>query len=77
MVPWTVDHGMKPRTVLGALALATVPLLLATPAQADPTPPAAAEQDGTTFHNVEVASFLPGVVDESWILAFAEKETHS
>ncbi|KAF3913296.1 hypothetical protein ABW20_dc0101142 [Dactylellina cionopaga] len=40
-----------------------------------PTLPAQ-EQDGIKFHNVEVVSFLPGVVDESWILAFGGKETH-
>jgi len=30
----------------------------------------AAEQDGVKFHNVDVVSFLPGVVDETWIVAF-------
>jgi hypothetical protein len=29
------------------------------------------------LHAVEVVSFLPGVVDESWKLAFGGKETHS
>ncbi|GAA1614476.1 hypothetical protein ACFQY4_25845 [Catellatospora bangladeshensis] len=34
-----VDHGMKPRAVLRAIALAAMPLFLATPAQAaDPGP---------------------------------------
>lgn len=81
IVPWTVDHDMKSRVVLGALALAGVPLLLTTPARADPTPLGPAnqtilptdiykpvtpeqEQDGVAFHNVDVVSFLPGVVDE-------------
>ncbi|MBB4944528.1 hypothetical protein F4556_000063 [Kitasatospora gansuensis] len=36
----------------------------------------AAEQDGVKFHNIDVVSFLPGVVDESWILAFGGKATH-
>ncbi|KAK6544768.1 hypothetical protein TWF694_001451 [Orbilia ellipsospora] len=36
----------------------------------------AAEQDGVKFHNVDVVSFLPGVVDESWIVAFGGKKTH-
>ena len=30
----------------------------------------AAEQDGVKFHNIDVVSFLPGVVDETWIVAF-------
>jgi hypothetical protein len=34
-----------------------------------PTLPAA-EQEGVKFHNVDVVSFLPGVVDETWIVAF-------
>ncbi|OXS37322.1 hypothetical protein CHR28_02220 [Streptomyces sp. XY006] len=34
MIHWLVDHGMKTRTVLGAVALVTMPLFLATPAQA-------------------------------------------
>ncbi|KUM91068.1 hypothetical protein AQI88_38705 [Streptomyces cellostaticus] len=36
----------------------------------------AAEQDGVKFHNVKVVSFLPGVVDETWIVAFGGKKTH-
>ncbi|KAF3275200.1 hypothetical protein TWF970_006922 [Orbilia oligospora] len=40
-----------------------------------PTLPAA-EQEGVKFHNVDVVSFLPGVVDETWIVAFGGKETH-
>ncbi|MEV5527816.1 hypothetical protein [Streptomyces prunicolor] len=62
------------KRVLVALALATVPLLLTTTAQADPTPPAASEQGGSKFHNVDVVSFLPGVVDESWIFSFGGKK---
>lgn len=58
------------KRVLVALALATVPLLLMTPAQAAPTPPVASEQDGSTFQNIDVSSFLPGVVDETWIFTF-------
>ncbi|GAA2785553.1 hypothetical protein GCM10010521_74710 [Streptomyces rameus] len=34
MITGTVDHGMKPRTALGAIVLTAMPLLLATPAQA-------------------------------------------
>ncbi|KAK6528373.1 hypothetical protein TWF281_009615 [Arthrobotrys megalospora] len=40
-----------------------------------PTLPAQ-EQDGIKFHNVDVVSFLPGIVDETWIVAFGGKETH-
>ncbi|KAF9347410.1 hypothetical protein BGX34_003164, partial [Mortierella sp. NVP85] len=40
-----------------------------------PTLPAS-EQDGIKFHNIDVVSFLPGVVDETWIVAFGGKETH-
>ncbi|KAF3187218.1 hypothetical protein TWF225_004372 [Orbilia oligospora] len=40
-----------------------------------PTLPAA-EQEGIKFHNIDVVSFLPGVVDETWIVAFGGKETH-
>ncbi|MGW6571922.1 hypothetical protein ACWGAN_07070 [Streptomyces sp. NPDC054945] len=40
-----------------------------------PTRPAA-EQDGVTFHNIDVVSFLPGLVDETWIVAFGGKQTH-
>ncbi|MFI1721814.1 hypothetical protein [Streptomyces sp. NPDC020489] len=39
MIRWAVDHGMKTRTVLGALALTTMPLFLATPAEAAETAP--------------------------------------
>ncbi|KAK6507634.1 hypothetical protein TWF481_006060 [Arthrobotrys musiformis] len=40
-----------------------------------PTLPAS-EQDGVKFHNIDVVSFLPGVVDETWIVAFGGKKTH-
>ncbi|MEU5116675.1 hypothetical protein AB0G64_34885 [Streptomyces longwoodensis] len=39
MIRWAVDHGMQTRTVLGALALTTMPLFLATPSQAAETAP--------------------------------------
>ncbi|MCZ1003282.1 hypothetical protein O1M63_43575 [Streptomyces mirabilis] len=77
---------------LAAIALAGAALSLAGPAHADgildasaqkvlptdiykPTLPAS-EQDGVKFHNVDVVSFLPGVVDETWIVAFGGKKTH-
>ncbi|KAK6339165.1 hypothetical protein TWF718_008588 [Orbilia javanica] len=40
-----------------------------------PTLPAS-EQDGVKFHNIDVVAFLPGVVDETWIVASGGKETH-
>ncbi|KAF9962860.1 hypothetical protein BGZ65_007531 [Modicella reniformis] len=36
----------------------------------------AQEQDGVKFHNIDVVSFLPGVVDETWIFVFGDKKTH-
>src|SRR4051794_5210646 len=49
VIPWTVDHDMKPRTVLKAVVLATMPLLLATPAQAAaPEPSQGLGGDGIT-----------------------------
>jgi len=64
------------KRVLVALALATVPLLVTTSAQAAPTPPGASEQGWGKFPNVDMVSFLPGVVDETWIVAFGGEETH-
>lgn len=61
---------------LAAIALAGAALSLAGPAHADDIHDLSVTDESSAaprFHDVGTASFLPGVVDESWIVAFGGK----
>ncbi|MEV4502563.1 hypothetical protein [Streptomyces klenkii] len=57
---------------LAAVVLAGAALALAGPAHADDHSPT----EGVRFVNLDALSFLPGVVDETWIVVFGSRTEH-